>query len=81
MREIRKDPGLIEHGDQTPARMKRVTGAHTAALYERTGVFRIYEHNVICSASRAVRRACARPVCHNQRVRVSQRSPPRCCGR
>jgi hypothetical protein len=27
--------------------MKRVLGAHTLALYERTKLFRIYEHNVI----------------------------------
>ncbi len=27
--------------------MKRVLGAHTLELYERTKVFRIYEHNVI----------------------------------
>jgi hypothetical protein len=27
--------------------MKRVLGAHTLALYERTTLFRIYEHNVI----------------------------------
>lgn len=27
--------------------MKRLLGAHTVALYERTSLFRIYEHNVI----------------------------------
>jgi len=27
--------------------MKRVLGAHTLSLYERTSLFRIYEHNVI----------------------------------
>ena len=28
-------------------RMKRVLGSHTIPLYERTSLFRIYEHNVI----------------------------------
>jgi len=37
----------LEFRRQSRAGMKRVTGAHTAALYERTSVFRIYEHNVI----------------------------------
>ena len=32
---------------QARAGMKRVLGAHTPALYERTTLFRIYEHNVI----------------------------------
>ncbi|HUY51060.1 MAG TPA: helix-turn-helix transcriptional regulator [Streptosporangiaceae bacterium] len=32
---------------QARAGMKRVLGPHTVTLYERTGLFRIYEHNVI----------------------------------
>ncbi len=37
----------LEFRRQSRAGMKRVLGAHTLALYERTKVFRIYEHNVI----------------------------------
>ena len=32
---------------QARSGMKRVLGPHTVTLYERTGLFRIYEHNVI----------------------------------
>jgi len=32
---------------QARAGMKRVLGPHTVTLYEQTGLFRIYEHNVI----------------------------------
>lgn len=32
---------------QARAGMRRVLGAHTAILYERTTLFRVYEHNVI----------------------------------
>ena len=37
----------LEFRRQARAGMKRVLGAHTLPLYERTGMFRIYEHNVI----------------------------------
>ena len=37
----------LEFRRQARAGMKRVLGAHTIALYERTSLFRIYEHNVI----------------------------------
>jgi transcriptional regulator with XRE-family HTH domain len=37
----------LEFRRQSRAGMKRVLGAHTLELYERTSVFRIYEHNVI----------------------------------
>jgi transcriptional regulator with XRE-family HTH domain len=37
----------LEFRRQSRAGMKRVVGAHTLALYERTRLFRIYEHNVI----------------------------------
>ena len=37
----------LEFRRQARAGMKRVLGAHTLPLYERTGLFRIYEHNVI----------------------------------
>jgi len=37
----------LEFRRQARAGMKRVLGAHTPALYERTTLFRIYEHNVI----------------------------------
>ena len=37
----------LEFRRQARAGMKRVVGAHTLALYERTSQFRIYEHNVI----------------------------------
>lgn len=37
----------LEFRRQTRAGMKRVLGAHTLPLYERTSLFRIYEHNVI----------------------------------
>ena len=41
------ESAYLEFRRQSRAGMKRVTGAHTVALYERTSVFRIYEHNVI----------------------------------
>jgi transcriptional regulator with XRE-family HTH domain len=37
----------LEFRRQARAGMKRVLGAHTVSLYERTSLFRIYEHNVI----------------------------------
>ena len=37
----------LEFRRQARAGMKRVLGAHTLSLYERTSLFRIYEHNVI----------------------------------
>lgn len=41
------DSAYVEFRRQARAGMRRVTGAHTMALYERTRRFRIYEHNVI----------------------------------
>ncbi len=37
----------LEFRRQARSGMKRVLGAHTAPLYERVDLFRIYEHNVI----------------------------------
>lgn len=37
----------LEFRRQARTGMKRVLGAHTVPLYERTSLFRIYEHNVI----------------------------------
>ncbi len=37
----------LEFRRQARAGMKRVLGSHTIPLYERTSLFRIYEHNVI----------------------------------
>ena len=41
------ESAYLEFRRQARAGMKRVLGAHTVALYERTSRFRIYEHNVI----------------------------------
>jgi transcriptional regulator with XRE-family HTH domain len=41
------ESAYLEFRRQARSGMKRVTGAHTVALYERTSRFRIYEHNVI----------------------------------
>lgn len=41
------DSAYLELRRQSRAGMKRVTGAHTPALYRRTTQFRVYEHNVI----------------------------------
>jgi transcriptional regulator with XRE-family HTH domain len=41
------ESSYLEFRRQARAGMKRVVGAHTLALYERTSQFRIYEHNVI----------------------------------
>ncbi|MGH3981509.1 MAG: DUF5753 domain-containing protein [Pseudonocardiaceae bacterium] len=41
------ESAYLEFRRQSRAGMKRVPGAHTLALYERTRLFRIYEHNVI----------------------------------
>jgi len=41
------ESAYLEFRRQGRAGMKRVLGAHTLPLYERTKVFRIYEHNVI----------------------------------
>jgi transcriptional regulator with XRE-family HTH domain len=41
------ESAYLEFKRQSRAGMKRVLGAHTVELYERTTVFRIYEHNVI----------------------------------
>lgn len=37
----------LEFRRQARAGMKRVLGSHTLPLYERTSLFRIYEHNVV----------------------------------
>jgi transcriptional regulator with XRE-family HTH domain len=41
------ESAYLEFRRQARAGMKRVVGAHTLPLYERTSFFRIYEHNVI----------------------------------
>jgi len=41
------ESAYLEFRRQSRAGMKRVVGAHTLPLYERTSEFRIYEHNVI----------------------------------
>ena len=41
------ESAYLEFRRQARAGMKRVTGAHTLALYGRTSQFRIYEHNVM----------------------------------
>jgi len=41
------ESAYLEFRRQSSAGMKRVLGSHTVALYERTKLFRIYEHNVI----------------------------------
>ncbi len=41
------ESAYLEFRRQARAGMKRVLGAHTVALYDRTTLFRIYEHNVI----------------------------------
>jgi transcriptional regulator with XRE-family HTH domain len=41
------ESAYLEFRRQSRAGMKRVLGAHTLALYARTTLFRIYEHNVI----------------------------------
>jgi len=41
------ESAYLEYRRQSRAGMKRVLGTHTLALYERTKIFRIYEHNVI----------------------------------
>lgn len=41
------ESAYLEFRRQSRAGMKRVLGAHTLVLYERTNLFRIYEHNVI----------------------------------
>jgi hypothetical protein len=41
------ESAYLEFRRQSRAGMKRVVGAHTLPLYERTRDFRIYEHNVI----------------------------------
>ncbi len=41
------ESAYLEFRRQSRAGMKRVLGAHTLDLYERTKIFRIYEHNVI----------------------------------
>lgn len=41
------ESAYLEFRRQSRAGMKRVLGAHTLALYARTKLFRIYEHNVI----------------------------------
>ena len=41
------ESAYLEFRRQSRAGMKRVLGAHTLALYERTKMFRIYEHNVV----------------------------------
>jgi hypothetical protein len=41
------ESAYLEFRRQARAGMRRVLGAHTTTRYERTSVFRIYEHNVI----------------------------------
>jgi Domain of unknown function (DUF5753)/Helix-turn-helix domain len=41
------ESAYLEFRRQSRAGMKRVLGAHTTVLYERTSVYRIYEHNVV----------------------------------
>lgn len=41
------ESAYLEFRRQARAGMKRVLGAHTLQRYQRTGLFRIYEHNVI----------------------------------
>lgn len=41
------EAAYLEFRRQARTGMKRVLGAHTLPLYEQTGLFRIYEHNVI----------------------------------
>jgi Domain of unknown function (DUF5753) len=41
------ESAYLEFRRQSRAGMKRVLGAHTVALYEKTSTFKIYEHNVI----------------------------------
>jgi hypothetical protein len=41
------ESAYLEFKRQARAGMKRVVGAHTLPLYERTSQFRIYEHNVV----------------------------------
>jgi transcriptional regulator with XRE-family HTH domain len=41
------ESAYLEFRRQSRTGMKRVVGAHTLPLYERTSEFRIYEHNVI----------------------------------
>ncbi|MEV6982250.1 helix-turn-helix transcriptional regulator [Sphaerisporangium sp. NPDC051017] len=41
------ESAYLEFRRQARAGIKRVVGAHTVLLYERTRLFRIYEHNVI----------------------------------
>ncbi len=41
------ESAYLELRRQARAGMKRVLGAHTLPLYERTSLFRIYEHNVV----------------------------------
>jgi len=41
------ESAYLEFRRQARAGMKRVVGAHTMPLYERTSRFRIYEHNVV----------------------------------
>jgi transcriptional regulator with XRE-family HTH domain len=41
------ESAYLEFRRQARSGMKRVLGAHTAALYEQSSLFRIYEHNVI----------------------------------
>src|SRR5262249_30184929 len=41
------ESAYLEFRRQARAGMKRVVGAHTLRLYEGTGRFRVYEHNVV----------------------------------
>src|SRR5215472_18844456 len=41
------ESAYLEFRRQARAGMKRVLGPHTVFLYERTSLFRIYEHNVV----------------------------------
>jgi transcriptional regulator with XRE-family HTH domain len=45
LRSVRS--AYLEFRQQSRSGMKRVLGAHTLARYQRTKVFRIYEHNVV----------------------------------
>jgi transcriptional regulator with XRE-family HTH domain len=41
------ESAYLEFRRQARTGMKRAVGAHTVALYQRTGRFRVYEHNVV----------------------------------
>jgi len=81
------ESAYLEFRRQARAGMKRVLGAHTLLLYERTTLFRVYEHNVIpglfqtaayCTARSPGRR---KLTCTRGCLSISRRPPSteRCC--